>query len=81
MAIDAELVAVRWLPVVHRRGAHRLTAPRVAEIERLATGIVLSAGNGGHTVTLDGLGARVDALQDAHDELDRIERIAGLRAG
>jgi hypothetical protein len=80
VAIDAELVAVRRLPLAHRREAHRFVAVRVAEIERLAAGIVLTAGGAGYRVTLDGLGARIDALQQAHAELGQLERSVGLRA-
>jgi hypothetical protein len=80
VAIDAELIAVRRFPLAHRRAAHRFLAPRVAEVERLAVGLVRSAGGAGYSVTLDGLGARIDALQEAHHELYILERSAGLRA-
>jgi hypothetical protein len=79
-AIDAELVAVRRLTLAHRRDAHRLAAVRVAEVERLAAQVVATTGALAPSVSLDGLAARVDALQQAHDELARIEHFAGLRA-
>jgi len=80
VAIDAELVAVRRLPLVHRRAAQRLVAPRVMEIERLAARVVSTNPSAVHTVSLEGLRDRIDALHQAHDELDRLERSAGLRA-
>jgi hypothetical protein len=80
VAIDAELVAVRRLPLVHRRHTHRLIAVRVAELERLAARVVSTTAINPPTVTLDGLRERIDALQQAHDELDRLERHVGLRA-
>ncbi len=80
MAIDAELVAVRRLPLVHRRDAHRLLTPRVGEIERLAARVVSTSPGLVPTVSLEGLRDRIDALQQAHAELDRLERAVGLRA-
>jgi hypothetical protein len=79
-AIDAELVAVRGLPLAHRRDAHRLATARVAEIERLAAQVVATTGGIAPSLSLDGLATRIEALQQAHDELARIERFAGLRA-
>jgi hypothetical protein len=85
---DVELVAAQRLPVAHRRAAQRLLATRVAEIERLAAQVVVTAGigsggldHGSGLAGLDGLAVRVDALRQAHDELASIERVAGLRAG
>jgi hypothetical protein len=80
LAIDAELVAARRLPFVHRRAAQRLVAPRVMEIEHLAARVVSTGPSVVHTVSLEGLRDRIDALHQAHDELDRLERSVGLRA-
>jgi hypothetical protein len=80
VAIDAELVAARRLPLVHRRAAQRLVAPRVTEIELLAARVVSTGPSVGHTLSLDGLRDRIDALHEAHIELDRLERSVGLHA-
>jgi hypothetical protein len=85
VAADAELVAARPLPHAHRRELHRLIAGRVGEIERLVAAVVATMSTPeGQLIrprALDELGTRIDALQQAHDELARIERVAGLRAG
>jgi hypothetical protein len=85
LTIDAELVALRRLPLVHRYDAQRDAFSRVTELERLAARIVSTMsvrdGRDEPAAALDALGNRIDALQHALDELAQIERVAGLRAG